>query len=896
MRRSFGYVWVVFLASALAAAAEPEVRPTPLSPEDELATFKLADERLTVDLVAREPEVDSPVAICWDGDARMYVAEMVDYPTGPPAGRVRLLEDRDNDGVYEQATTFAGGLNFPNGVLAALGGVFVTAAPDLLFLKDTDGDGVADQRTVVFTGFGEGNQQLRANGLTWGLDNWIHGANGRSDGNVRRPGDPPEKAVSIRGRDFRFTLDGRHFESVIGQSQFGQTSDDWGNRFLSWNTIPIRHALFDQAFADRNPRLALAAVRDIADPADTGQVFPISPRPQTFNRERTDFYNALAGLTIYRGDALGRDYNDSAFAGESLTNLVHRRALMPAGPTYVSRRGEHDREFLAAADPWFHPVFMTTGPDGALYVVDFYRRWVEHPAFVAESIRGDVDWREGAGHGRICDVSRRENTWPPRPQPRLMRRHGRPGGPARIHERLAARHGPSAAGGAARSAGRAPLRALLTDSRLPQAKVHALSILDAQGELNDSLLVRGLEAGEAHVRQFALRLAAPRIAGSASLRESMLAMTDFPSPLVRFQLALALAGVEGPEKVASLVKLADRECGDPVISAAVVGSLGTSAGPFLAELVKVRSEWRGNPSEAQMYVLREAAAAVVGGGNSDQLRATFLLISPEKADDVTPGDLAMLNGLAQALTARGHCAAGDDRRSARGFAAVRAGAQEADRGGPGDRRGGGRIARPSAGSGGSIGAARLGRRRSVAGPRPAAASAGVAIGGGRGTGPGRRGDGRPHVRALERHDDRHPPGAGRRRLAFARHHRGAGRGGGAGADLAARAGPGSPRRAVGGARSGAAAAHQEAVAIGRVGAQPRRGRGPLHRVAGDGRRPDARRGLVRETLPGLPHRADAWKTGRAGPVGRRRRRASRCWSTCSIPAGKWRRNTWPTRC
>ena len=657
MRRLLRHVWVVSLfgASAIAAAAEPEVRPTPLSPDDELATFELADKRLTVDLVASEPQVDSPVAICWDGDSRMYVAEMIDYPTGPPAGRVRLLEDRDNDGVYEHATTFAGGLHFPNGVLAARGGVFVTAAPDLLFLKDTDGDGVADERTVVFTGFGEGNQQLRANGLTWGLDNWIHGANGRSDGSVRRPGEAPERAVSIRGRDFRFTADGRQFEPTIGQSQFGQTSDDWGNRFLSWNTIPIRHALFDQAFADRNPRLALLAVRDIADPSDTGQVFPISPRPQTFNRERTDFYNALAGLTVYRGDALGRDYDESAFAGESLTNLVHRRVLMPEGPTFVSRRGEHDREFLAAADPWFHPVYLTTGPDGALYVVDFYRRWVEHPAFVAESVRGDVDWREGAGHGRIWKVSRRENTWPPRPQPRLasaatadlVAQLESTNGWRRdtAHRLLVERRDPQAT---------PLLRSLLADSRLPQAKVHALSVLHALGELHDSLLVRGLEAGEAHVRQFALRLAAPRIASSPALRESILAMTDFPSPLVRFQLALAMAEVEGPEKVASLVKLADRECGDPAISAAIVGSLGTSAADFLAELVHVRSEWPANPDEDQMRVLREAAVAVVGAGNSDQLRATFLLISPEKAESVTPGDLAILAGLAQALTARGH--------------------------------------------------------------------------------------------------------------------------------------------------------------------------------------------------------------------------------------------------
>ena len=97
--------------------------------------FDLADSRLTIELVAADPQLDSPVAICWDADGRLFVAEMIDYPLGPTAGRIRLLEDRDGDGRYEQATVFADGLQFPNGVLAARGGLFVTAAPDLLFLQ-----------------------------------------------------------------------------------------------------------------------------------------------------------------------------------------------------------------------------------------------------------------------------------------------------------------------------------------------------------------------------------------------------------------------------------------------------------------------------------------------------------------------------------------------------------------------------------------------------------------------------------------------------------------------------------------------------------------------------------------------------------------------------------------
>ena len=123
--------------------------------------------------MAAEPEVTSPVAMSWDEDGRLYVAEMIGYPVAPAAGRIRRLEDRDRDGRSEHATVFAEGLPFPNGVLPCFGGMLVTAAPNIWFLRDRDGDGWADEKTIVLTGFGVGNTQLRVNGLTWGLDNRV---------------------------------------------------------------------------------------------------------------------------------------------------------------------------------------------------------------------------------------------------------------------------------------------------------------------------------------------------------------------------------------------------------------------------------------------------------------------------------------------------------------------------------------------------------------------------------------------------------------------------------------------------------------------------------------------------------------------------------------------------
>ena len=315
--------------------------------------------------MAAEPDVISPVAIAWDEGGRLFVAEMTDYPAGPTSGRIRLLEDRDGDGRYERVSVFAEGLAFPNGVLPWNGGVLVTAAPDILFLKDTDGDGRADERRVVLTGFGEGNQQLRVNGLTWGRDNWVYGANGRSGGAVRRPSDPPEKAVSIARNDFRFRPATGEVEAVAGFSQFGLPRDDRGDRFPSWNTIPIRHVVIEERALSRNPYLAeSSSVASILDPSDGGRVFAISPTQATFNRESTAYFNATCGPTIYRGDALGESYRGNAFFCESLTNLVQRRVLEPAGPTFLARRAEPGKEFLASTDPAFRPVNVATGPDG----------------------------------------------------------------------------------------------------------------------------------------------------------------------------------------------------------------------------------------------------------------------------------------------------------------------------------------------------------------------------------------------------------------------------------------------------------------------------------------------------------------------------------------------------
>jgi hypothetical protein len=164
--------------------------PAPKSPEESAACIQVKP-GLKVELVAAEPLITDPVAFDWDIQGRLWVVEMGDYPgegnseqgaANSRKGRIRVLTDVDGDGRYDEAETFLDDVAFPSGICRWRNGVLVTAAPEIFYAEDTDGDGRADVRKTLYSGFGEGNQQHRVNGLQWGLDGWVHVGNGDSGG------------------------------------------------------------------------------------------------------------------------------------------------------------------------------------------------------------------------------------------------------------------------------------------------------------------------------------------------------------------------------------------------------------------------------------------------------------------------------------------------------------------------------------------------------------------------------------------------------------------------------------------------------------------------------------------------------------------------------------------
>lgn len=377
----------------------------PLTPEESLAALRVP-EGFRVELVAAEPLVVDPVAIDFGPDGKLWVAEMRDYPENVPGkegpgGVVKYLEDTDGDGRYDRSTLFLEGVAFPTGVTAWRNGVLICSAPDVIYAEDTDRDGVADVREVVLSGFATHNYQARVNSLSLGLDNWIYGASGIFGGRLTSEGRPP---VNVQNRDFRFRPDEKIVEAVSGRTQQGRARDDWGNWFGCSNSVLLTHYPSTARYFARRSRVPVppSEVAIVSDP----QLFPSGELVQFEKSGAAGLPTSVCGLAIYRDTLLGEGFSNNAFICEPVNQLVHRRVLQPSGSTFIASRakGEEKSEFLSSTDNWFRPVQVRTGPDGAIYIVDMYRYVIEHPKFISEEVKANLDVRAGETRGRIYRI------------------------------------------------------------------------------------------------------------------------------------------------------------------------------------------------------------------------------------------------------------------------------------------------------------------------------------------------------------------------------------------------------------------------------------------------------------------------------------------------------------
>ncbi len=603
----------------------------------------------TLHLAAAEPQVLDPVAFDWDAGGRLWVVEMADYPLGmdgkgQPGGRVRVLTDGDGDGRYESATVFADGLNFPNGCLTWRDGVIVTAAPEILFLTDTDGDGRADRREVLVRGLAEGNQQLRPNGLRWGLDNWVYVASGSPGSASRSTLESPRNGatLAVGTRDFRFRPDSGELEAAAGPTQFGRNRDDWGRWFGTQNAKPLWHYVLPEHYAARNEFFAGGSLTQQLLPADVTVHPALPPEKRYHNFQQAGHYTSACGGVIHRDPGLFGPDAMTAFVCEPFHNLVQRVRLREAGVSFAGEPVVEDgRDFLTSTDRGFRPVMIRTGPDGCLWVADMQRFMIEHPDWLPPAGRDELlpKYRLGDDRGRMYRIARADVTPGRVPDlrgldgPGLVHQLGSENGFVRdkAHQMLLWHGGADVA---------PALRACARDPGQPLASLHSLCVLEGLGRLEAADLLPALAAGPAGLRENALRLAEPFLrerTASPELLRAVVACAASTDPKVRFQAALTLGECPTAEAGAALAGLMIAHGDDPAMLAAVM----TSAPRHAATLAEAAT--RADPSVLDR-VFSPLAQLALGRRDPAATAALLAAVAGRPGDAVTSARLGAVLG------------------------------------------------------------------------------------------------------------------------------------------------------------------------------------------------------------------------------------------------------------
>ena len=619
------------------AAELPRIPPT--EPADAAKKFTLAP-GFRIELVASEPQLASPVAMAFDEAARIYVVEMRDYSEQDKEhlGRIRLLEDRDADGHYETASIYAENLSWPTAILCYDGGVFLGAAPDLLYLKDTNGDGRIDEkneaeRRVIFTGFGRTNVQGLMNSFTWGPDNRVYVAVSSSGAQLKTPSHPyPDRpTLDLRGRDLAFDPKTLRCESIAGGAQHGMTFTKWGERLVCSNSDHLQWIAYDDSHAAKNPFLTAPPARvSIAADGPQAEVFRTSPvEPWRVVRTRlratgvvpglvegggraSGYFTSATGVTAVTGTAFppvpGDPDGEWVVVGDVGSNLVHRKKLFIENGMLRGARVDEKSELLTSSDNWFRPVQFANGPDGALYILDMYREVIEHPASLPPAIKKHLDLTSGRDRGRIWRLVKEDfKRVPPRDlgkltTPELITCLSDPNGWTRItasrllYERQKYEQDRNEIIAALRTAA-------LSETQAPIAMFHLLNILAAMYAETEAAMYAETEAADDLLGKLPLNVVAKCLASSSSdlrlaalricekrmhlhLLPQVFKLLEDENPLIRRSAAFALGQVEANLVMQPLAKLAKRDGENDLTHYAIAWGFKEEPGIFLAELLR----------------------------------------------------------------------------------------------------------------------------------------------------------------------------------------------------------------------------------------------------------------------------------------------------------------------
>lgn len=624
-----------------------------MSAPESLKTFRV-DSAFQIEQVAAEPAVIDPVDLEFDEHGAAYVLEMGGYPIASEKpeeypGKIVRLEDMNNDGIYERSTLFADKFRYACSIMPWRGGLLVASPPDILFVKDNDGDGLAEERRVILTGFAVGNTQHNFNGLIYGLDNWIYAENGGNSGAPYWPDNPKEK-LNIRWRDFRFDPEKKRFEGVSTTSGgFGYAFDDWGRIFTTHNTEHVNHAVFPMRYFDGNPYLAdRRTITDISDHSDGigARIFPIGVQETRVNHpEQSGYFSGACGIAFYGGGSFPTGYNGNLFVCDVVLNLVHRDVLHPDGPAFKASRGDERVEFLASSDRASRPVNLTTGPDGALYVVDLYRDVIEHPEWIPDELEKDMDVRAGADKGRIYRITPKGGL--PKAEVHIDREHLREVIALLGHKNKWWRDNAQRLLVEWSAPKSVPLlNEFFNGSKNPLARLHAMWTLKGLNQLDPEVLIEALRDPEPGLRENALQAAEDRLMASPALLDAALRLAKDPDPRVRMQAALSLGTVTAESAAGKIqeafIRILDRDVESRWTQRAILAGSGSNPRPVL------RSVLEGEPTEARQAMIHSLTQIVGARARTGEIETVLKEIAATLAQTDRKA-VAALDGLAEGL-------------------------------------------------------------------------------------------------------------------------------------------------------------------------------------------------------------------------------------------------------
>ncbi len=482
--------------------SHPDVRPLP--PLEAMARIE-TQPGYRLELVASEPMVEEPALAAWDGNGRMYVAEMRTYMQDidgkgalEPRSRIVLLDDTDGDGSMDRRSVFADKLILPRMILTLHDGILIreTNTLDLWWLRDTDGDGKSDWRKKVFEGGNRGgNLEHQPSVLLWAIDNRLY--------------------VTYTSRRYRWEGDKIVAEPLAGgDGQWGLCQDDVGQIYYS-RAGGERPAISFQ----QNMQYGKLDLPGQLAPGFS-EVWPIDKIPDVqggLRRVREDgtlnHFTGCCGQVIFRGDHLPHDAYGDLFIPEPVGRLVRRAKVTEVNGVKVLTNAYEKSEFLRTKDANFRPINMYTAPDGTMYVIDMYRGIIQEGNWVREGsyLRGVVQkygLDRNIGRGRIYRVVHENHQ--PGPRPRMLDES-----PVQLVTHLSHPNGwwrDEAQKLLVLRADRSVVpmleRLVLSDSK-PLTRLHALWTLDGLGSMSTTLLIKAMTDDDPRLRAAAIRISEP---------------------------------------------------------------------------------------------------------------------------------------------------------------------------------------------------------------------------------------------------------------------------------------------------------------------------------------------------------------------------------------------------